>query len=770
MNSEYKKDAWMDAEKPAKERAALLLREMTVPEKIGQLNQHLYGFRIYEKDGNQVRLKKEFYQEVEKYSGMGALYALYRADPWSERDFESGLTGDLAVQLYNEIQSYVMTHSRLHIPVIMSSECPHGHQALDGYLLPVNLAAGASFDPARLREAYQICGRQLKSMGAHLALSSMLDMLRDPRWGRSEECYGEDPYLSAQMAYAAVKGLTDGGTAVVAKHFAAQGAATGGINAGAACIGEHELREIHLPAAQGAIAAGAKGVMAAYNEIDGIYCHANRKLLTEILREEYGFDGIVMADALAIDRIDQMSGDNVKSAALALRAGVDVGLLDDAYGKLQEALERGLITEEDLDRAAMRVLTLKFETGLFEHPFVDVDQQPAFSYREYPQSLALSRESVILLKNGMQTKEASENGAHMLPIEEASSIGVIGPNADDIYSQLGDYTPPVQIKEETTVYRGIKQCYPEAKVIYAKGSGLMETSEELLAEAEEVAAKSDVNILVLGSSSSRFGTKEFDDNGAAKLTDCVSMDCGEGLDRSDLTLPNAQLQLLRCVRKKSKKLITVVITGRPLILNEIIEESDAVLLAFYPGPCGGQAIAEMIRGLVNPSGRLPVSLPRANGQLPVFYNYRNSYAAMQYLDENRGPLFSFGYGLDYTSYAYTDVRLSDTRLTVEKLKDSGVKLWFRVANTGERAGRCVPQLYLTDVSASVIRRVRELKGFAKIALESGEKKEAAITLAADSFALYDKDMKRCIEPGIFRLTLMDQGKELWTGEVEVAAK
>ncbi len=748
---------WMDTGRSAEERADLLLAEMTLKEKAGQLNQKLYGFRIYDRKGDTVTLKDEFYQEVEKCGGLGALYALYRSDPWSERNYENGLCGEMAVRLYNEIQKYVMEHSRLHIPVMMSSECPHGHQALDGYLLPVNLAAGAAFHPELLQRAYRVCGSQLKSMGAHLALSSMLDILRDPRWGRSEECYGEDPFLSGSLAAAAITGLHEGGVQVVAKHFAAQGESTGGVNASAARIGEHELREIHLPAMQSAVKAGVRGVMAAYNEIDGIYCHANRKLLTEMLRGEFKFDGIVMADALAIDQLNKMTGDGIASAGLALRAGVDVGLLDEAYSHLEEAVEKGLITEDEIDQAVHRVLKLKFEAGIFEQPLIEEKQVPEFSYEEYPEALELARESVILLKN-------REN---VLPLENVESILVIGPNADDIYSQLGDYTPPVREHTVTTVYQGIHKQYPDAEILFAKGSDLTETTEEMLLEAEEKAEKCDVSIVVLGSSSSRFTEADFDDNGAARLSEHLYMDCGEGMDRSDLNIPEAQLELFRTVRAKSRKVITVVISGRPMILNEVEKESDALLLSFYPGPCGGQAIAEIIRGIVNPSGRLPVSLPRANGQLPVYYNYKSSYLAMHYLDEGHTPLFSFGYGLDYTEYIYTEIGLRQSEITTEQLRKTGVELQFKVKNIGDREGFCVPQLYITDLQASVVRRVRELKGFTKIRLKAGEERETGIRIAFDELALYNCDMNKVVESGIFRITLMDQDRELWHGELSV---
>ena len=273
-------EKFRDQNLPAAERARDLLSRMTRKEKIGQLNQRLYGFRIYERkhtpEGEEVVLSDEFREEVLKYGGMGALYGLYRADPWADKDYATGLTGVLARKAYNQVQRFAVEHSRFGIPVLMSSECPHGHQALDGYLLPVNLAAGATFDPELIRSAYRVCGRQLAQDGVDLALVSMLDVLRDPRWGRSEECYGEDPVLCARMAQAAVKGMKEGGPAVVAKHFAAQGEGTGGVNASAARIGERELREIHLPPMAACAREGVQGVMAAYNEIDGIYCHVNK--------------------------------------------------------------------------------------------------------------------------------------------------------------------------------------------------------------------------------------------------------------------------------------------------------------------------------------------------------------------------------------------------------------------------------------------------------------------------------------------------------------
>ena len=353
-------EAYQNAALSPEERAKDLLGKMTLQEKVGQLNQRLYGFRIYERQGEEFTLTEEFKEEVERMGGLGVLYGLYRADPWADKDEKTGIVLELSAKAYNIVQKYVIDHSRLGIPMMMSTECPHGHQALGGGLLPVNLAAGATFDPELLSEGYKACGKQLKSGHVDLALMSALDMARDPRWGRSEECYSEDPCLAASMAKAAVTGMQSTGVGSVAKHFCAQGETTGGVNASAARIGERELREIHFPSAKACCEAGVEGIMAAYNEIDGVYCHMNHHLLTEILREEFGFNGIVMADGMALNRLKENIGDAPQAAALALTAGVDVSLWDGVFPCLDEAVEKGLLAESALDEAVRRVLTVSY--------------------------------------------------------------------------------------------------------------------------------------------------------------------------------------------------------------------------------------------------------------------------------------------------------------------------------------------------------------------------------------------------------------------------
>lgn len=730
-------------------KAKELLAEMTLQEKIGQLNQKLYGFGIYERDGEEISFSQEFKDEVEKYGGLGTLYGLYRADPWSQKNYENGLYGESAVKAYNQMQKYVLEHSRLKIPALLSTECPHGHQALDSYLLPVNLNMGATFHPELIHSAYRVCGKQLHDMGVDLALISLLDVVRDPRWGRSEECFSEDPYLCSRMAEQVVSAVQGEGVSVVAKHFAAQGECTGGINASAARIGERELREIHLPAMKACADAGVDGVMAAYNEIDGVFCHANHHLLTDILRDEMGFDGVVMADGCAIDQLNVVTGDCVRSGAAALRAGVDIGLWDEAYGHLDEALEKGYITEEDIDRAVLRVLELKVKRGLFESPLLDENQKPEeYSYEKYPQALQIARESVVLL----------ENRNDILPLsKETRKIAVIGPNADAVYNQLGDYSPQVKRENCSTVLDGVRS-YLGDKAVYARGCGVFDGTQEELEEAVKLAEQSDITILVLGGSSSRFGEVSFDANGAAISEHGVSMDCGEGVDTAELSLPAVQRELAEKIFATGSKVITVIIGGRAYALDEVAEKSDAVLYGFYPGMQGGKAIGEILFGEVNPSGRLPVSLPRCTGQLPVYYNYKNSYRSMHYYNIPDGAAYTFGYGKSYTNFEYEDISFGKKDVAIEELHKNGIQVEMSIKNIGEQDGYAVPLVYIAGEQGSVVRRAKELKGFQKIWLKKGESKKVSIFLPSEAFAVWNSEMKFTVEPGRVQIILEEMGQ------------
>lgn len=751
---------YKDASLPTAERVNDLLSHMTLREKVGQLNQRLYGFRAYERKGDEITLTKETIEEAKYFGGLGVVYGLYRADPWSAKTTENGLSKEYAIKGYNLLQRCCLEHSRLGIPLLLSSECPHGHQALDGYLLPVNLAAGATFDPKLYKEAVSVCAHQLKQMGVNLSLVSALDVARDPRWGRTEECFGEDPYLCSCFAKAAVEGTQSEGVAMVAKHFCAQGETTGGVNASAARIGERELREIHLPAAKACCEAGVKGVMAAYNEIDGVYCHMNHHLLTEILRDEFGFDGIVMADGVALDRLQEAVGDEPHAAALALFAGVDVSLWDNVFPYLEDAVKDGLLDESLLDEAVKRVLTLKFEQGLFEHPYLPEDsKEESYTMEKYPQSLQLARESVVLLKN-----------QDVLPLKTSDQkILVLGPSADDIYRMLGDYTPSVSDENSFTLLKGLEYLAGERIIKTCSYTAL---TEEKKKEVQKLIDWADVVIMAIGGSSSRFGGALFDNNGAAvvqgtqkdsKDSDLVrknkeawAMDCGEGMDSSTLSLPGDQLDWFLFVRESNKPLISIVVAGRPYAISEIASKTDALLYSFYPGPYGGLALAQLLYGQESPSGRLPISIPAHVGQLPVYYNPKRSYEAMKYWDEEDHALYEFGEGFGYGQLSYEN-------MTLQKETDHDsftYKVTFSVSNKSDADDFAVPQLYVRDIAASTVRRVRELKGFTKTSLKAGQTKQISIVLDKAAFTIWNLNMKQVVEPGEFEILLMDQGK-IW---------
>lgn len=735
---------------PMEERIADLLERMTIVEKVGQLNQRMYGWDAYVRQGDNFELTDAFKEEVARGGGMGALYGLFRSDPWSGVNYSNGITAKESAKAANEVQRYVLEHSRLGIPVLLSEECPHGHQALDGTLLPVNLGVGATWNPELMKRAYGLMAAEIRSRGAHIGLLSALDMLQEPRWGRSEECFSEDPYLASQFAEAAVRGMQGDdpqqleGTdklAVVLKHLCAQGAAQGGRNASPAAIGERELREIHLPAARAGALAGAAGFMAAYNEIDGVPCHANPELLTGILRDEWGFDGIVMADGQAVDRLLSLTGSYEAAAALALKSGVDLSLWDTSFSTLEEAVKQGLVKEEDLDRAVERVLRLKFRLGLFDQPYVDESGSDARRPEYQGVNLQIARESMVLLKND----------DNLLPLSATPRrIAVIGPNADRLYNQLGDYTSVQPEGSGSTVLQGIRSMAPQGtEIVHALGCGIRDLSTSGIAEAVEAAKGADVAVLVLGGSSARQFGGDFDSNGAAILSEGSpsEMDCGEGVDLADLSLGGVQRELAEAVAATGTPVVAVIIQGRPHALTNIEELCGAILCAWYPGTEGGQAVAEILFGQALPSGKLPVSLPRSSAQLPVYYNQKTPSRSRVYVDMPSAPLYPFGYGLSYTEFAYANLSLSRTEISAKELEaGEEVTVRIEVTNTGALAGVETAQLYIQASESGITRRFAELKGFVKVPLGAGEGQLVEFSLGREELGIWNREMKFAAEP------------------------
>ncbi|RPK44197.1 glycoside hydrolase family 3 N-terminal domain-containing protein [Streptomyces sp. ADI93-02] len=742
-----------DPEAPVADRVRDLLSRMTLTEKVGQVNQRMYGWDAYERTPSGHRLTDAFRAEVAACDGMGALYGLQRADPWSGVTAETGIGAADGARVSDAVQRHVVENTRLGIPVLLVEEMPHGLQALDGTVLPVNLAVGATWNPELYEEAAALAAGQLRARGGHVALVSALDLVRDPRWGRAEECFGEDPYLAARFTEALVRGVQGPAgdrigpdrAAVVLKHFAGQGATVGGRNSAATELGARELHEIHLVAALAGVRAGAAGVMAAYNEFDGVPCAASHHLLTGVLRERWGFGGLVMADGLAIDRLVRLAGDPVAAGALALRAGTDLSLWDDCYPRLAEAVRRGLVEESTLDTAVGRVLALKFRLGLFERPYTGVreaeDPTPVEQLSE-----RVARESVTLLAHDGVTLPLA--GRHI------GRVAVIGPNADSVPQQTGDYTAPQRPGTGDSVLAGIRAAAPGGTdVMYARGCGLVGGDLSGLPGAVASAAGADVAVLVLGGSSARESGARFDANGAAVVTsgNPVEMTCGEGVDLAGLTLPEGQSALLDAVAATGTPVVVVLVQGRPHALPDLTGRAAAVLSAWYPGPWGGRAVADVLFGAAEPQGRLPVSVPRSAAQLPVFYNGKD-HGYRGYVDQPATPVHPFGHGLSYTTVEYGAPRLSLPSVAVDRFGDGTQPLscTVRVTNTGGRPVRETVQLYVRRVLGGTSwPRVRELRGFVRVELAPGGSTEVTFPVDARTLASYTYAGEWAVEPGEF---------------------
>ncbi|MFD6274855.1 glycoside hydrolase family 3 N-terminal domain-containing protein [Streptomyces sp. NPDC060209] len=746
-----------DPEAPVAERLRDLLSRMTLTEKVGQVNQRMYGWDAYERTASGHRLTDAFRAEVAACDGMGALYGLQRADPWSGVTAETGIGATDGARVSDAVQRHVVENTRLGIPVLLVEEMPHGLQALDGTVLPVNLAVGATWNPELYEEAAALAAAQLRARGGHVALVSALDLVRDPRWGRAEECFGEDPYLAARFTEALVRGVQGPAgdrigpdhAAVVLKHFAGQGATVGGRNSAATELGERELHEIHLVAALAGVRAGAAGLMAAYNEFDGVPCVANRRLLTGILREQWGFGGLVMADGLAIDRLVRMAGDPVAAGAQALRAGTDLSLWDDCYPRLAEAVRRGLVEEATLDTAVGRVLALKFRLGLFEHPYA-AGRTPAPGpdpARMELMSERVARESVTLLEHDGVT----------LPLagRRVGTVAVIGPNADSVPQQIGDYTAPQRPGTGSSVLAGIRAAAPEGTdVTYARGCGLVGGDVPDLPEAVALASAADVAVLVLGGSSARESGTRFDANGAAVVAsgNPVEMTCGEGVDLAELGLPEGQSALLDAVAATGTPVVVVLVQGRPHALPDLTGKAAAVLSAWYPGPWGGRAVADVLFGAAEPQGRLPVSVPRSAAQLPVFYNGKD-HGYRGYVDQPATARHPFGHGLAYTTVEYGTPRLSLPSVPADRFDGTEqLSCTVRVANTGGRAVRETVQLYVRRlIGGTSWPRVRELRGFVRVELAPGESTEVTFPVDAHTLASFTHAGEWAVEPGGFTI-------------------
>ncbi|HXG92041.1 MAG TPA: glycoside hydrolase family 3 N-terminal domain-containing protein [Blastocatellia bacterium] len=770
--------AYRNANLPVDQRVADLLARMTVEEKIAQtesmwVTQQLKSF-IDEK-GNFTPDAK--LQEILK-NGIGHIGAPSQGSSDAEKAAAPyfGKGPRAMANFTNTIQKYVIEHNRLGIPAIFHEEALHGLVAPGATSFPQAIALASTWDVDLVKEVFTAAALEGRSRGAHQVLAPDLDLGREPRWGRIEETYGEDPYLVSRMAVAAIRGFQGDGPAIdnkhviaTVKHFAAHGQPEGGTNIAPANFSERILREQFLYPFQVAITeAKAMSVMPSYNEIDGMPSHANRWLLEKVLREEWGFNGLIVSDYFGINELitrHKVAASEADAAKRAIEAGVDLELpYIQCNNTLLEQIKDGRVAMATLDRAVTRILRAKFLLGLFDHPYVDTDEAERVNESAEHRALALkaAREAIILLKN--------EN--NLLPLDRTKirSIAVIGPNAGHV--ELGEYSGIPTRK--VSIVDGIKnKVGDQIRVNYAEGCKITLgdpktgvptwTNDEVrlsnpaddakgIAEAVKVAKASDVAVVVVG------------DNVETTREGWAENHLG---DRDSLDLLGAQNDLVKAIVETGKPTIVVLIGGRPLSINYIAEKVPAVFQGWYLGQETGTAIADVLFGDVNPSGKLPVTMARNVGQLPVYY-YQKPSARRGYLFSNKEPLYVFGHGLSYTTYTY-----SNLRITPDKTGPAGqATVTVNVTNAGRRAGDEIVELYIRDDVSSVTRPVKELKDFRRIHLEPGETRAVEFVITPDKLSFLNEEMRRVVEPGTFTIMVgpSSSADKLLTAKLEILGK
>ena len=728
-------------------RVKSLIKRMTIEEKIAQLNSVPASDLL--EDGRFSR------EKASKLIGKG-IGQITRLAGSLESPKEPAKIAAIA----NEIQRFLTSETRLGIPAIIHEECLSGLMAYGATTFPQAIGLASTWDPDLIQSITATIRRQIRAIGAHQGLAPVLDVARDPRWGRTEETFGEDQYLVAKMGVAYIRGLQgddlSSGIVATPKHFAAHGFPEGGRNCAPIHVPPRELREVFLFPFEAAVrVAGAYSLMNAYHDIDGVPCAASRELLTETLRFKWGFKGFVVSDYGAIEMLKtfhHIAADEREAAIQALEAGIDIELPRvKCYGEpLLNAIKEGMISEATIDEAVARVLRVKFLLGLFDNPYVKIEAaSKAFDTPE-DRALALkaARESIILLKND-----------GILPLKkDVRSIAVIGPNADTTIGLLGDYSHTLHLGYEqdtvkvVSILEAIKRkVSPKTSIYFAKGCSIHGQSKEGFKEALEVASKSDVIIAVMGERSGIFRLPAI---------------TGEGRDRASISLPKVQEDLLRALHELNKPLILILVNGRPLSIRWIAEKASAIIEAWFPGEEGGNAIADVLFGDYNPGGKLPISIPQDTGQIPVYYS-RKASSFRDYVFMKAKPLYPFGHGLSYTKFEYSSLSIEPEKIgPADK-----VNISFNIKNVGDFKGDEVVQLYVHDPVASVSRPVKELKGFVRLTLEPGEEKNVTFTLFADQLAFYDQYMKLVVEPGVYEVMIGSSSEDTrLTGKFKVVGK
>ena len=746
---------------PVEQRVADLLARMTLEEKVAQLT-CLWQTRPQAKPQTDFSIDRGDFSpdkasQVMKY-GIGQIAR--------QRERKGPREGAVFA---NAVQKWLIEHTRLGIPAILHDEILHGHMAQGSTSFPQPIALSTTWDPEFVSKVFTVAALETRVRGSHQVLGPNLDVAREPRWGRTEETYGEDPYLVSRMAVAVIKALQGPGPGIdgdhiiaTAKHYAAHGQPEGGTNIAPANYSERVLREVFLPSFKAAVTeAGIMSVMPSYNEIDGVPSHVNKWLLERVLRKEWGFKGYVVSDYYAIPQLmdlHHVAGDKAEAARLALEAGIDIELPDpDCFRMLVQLVKEGRVSEAAVDKAVMRNLRAKFLLGLFENPYVDPDRAVEVTNSIEHRGLAAeaARRAITLLKN--------DN--NLLPLDRGrlKSLAVIGPNADRVHlggysdnpgrgvSVLQGITEKVGNKIRVTFAEGCK-ITKEGGDWWADTSHLSDESADarLIAQAVDVAKAADVAVLVLG------GNEDTNKEGWAE---------NHLGDRDSLDLIGHQNDLVKAVLETGKPTIVVLINSGPLSINYIAEKVPAVLEGFYLGQETGIGIADVLFGDYNPSGKLTVSFPRSVGQLPIYYN-RKPTARRGYLYTSKQPLFPFGYGLSYTSFEYSNLKVSPAQIG----SAGQTKVNVTVTNTGQRAGDEIVQLYIRDLVSSVTRPVMELKDFRRVSLAPGESKTVEFVITPDKLSFLNLNMESVVEPGWFDIMVGTSSVKYLTAKLEVVAK
>lgn len=722
------KPKYRDAKASVDERVADLLSRMTLEEKVAQMR-HLHHGQIMT-DGC---LDKEKLARVVGSNGVG---------------FVEGITwnGEQCCQWMGEIQQFMRGKTRLGIPVFTSSESLHGSVQDGSTIFPQAIALGSTWNVDLARRMAAATAGELKAQGITQTLAPIVDVCRDPRWGRVEECLGEDPHLISRMAAPQVQSYLAGGISPMLKHFGAHGCPQGGINLASVSCGERDLLGVYMSTFEYVIkTAQPWAVMSSYDSWNGIPNSASHFLLTELLRNQWGFKGFVYSDWGAIGMLNyfhHVANDRANAAVQALEAGLDAEAADNCYSELPRLVREGRVDERLIDQAVSRILRAKFSMGLFDNKMPDAKHYGGRVHTAENVQLAreIADESIVLLEN--------KNSILPLDAQSLKSIAIIGPNANQV--QFGDYSWSRSNLHGTTLLQAMQQRLAgKVTVRYAKGCDLATRSQEGFAEAMEAARLSDVSIVVVGSQS------------ASLARESSGSTCGEGYDLNSLDLTGAQQQLIEAVHATGKPVIVVLLSGRPFALKWVKDNIPAVIVQWYPGEEGGNALADVILGKVNPSGKLNYSFPQSTGHLPCFYNhlpsdkgfYHNSgdvdRPGQDYVFASPAALWSFGRGLSYTSFAYDDATVSKQQYSVTDTIAIDVKL----RNTGSRQGKEVVQVYVRDVVSSVVTPVKQLKAFAKVDLVPGETRIVRLSIPVSELALYDRQMRRVVEPGEFELQI-----------------